>query len=683
MKQRVRTAFVTALLSFIAVLLPQPALGAPGQEERLPTPPEPPVNVPNYGTTVRPDGTPVAVVVPSAKGGMLNVVDLTTGTSTHHPLSTEDIDVQTWAFATLPDRSLLIGAAHHLFRYDPSKDIAESITQLSLPSQAGWTQVDGKFETIWDIAVDEAGTAYLSTNGKGKGVGAHILTWSQGHGWGLLPGGVPVTNAKYAQAIDYADGHVYVGTSGAQVLKVNVASGTKTEVPVSSGAQGNYEYLEVHGGWLYTDKLTERGTVAFNLETGELRDIGNFRGHFATRPGDPTRVYFAHHGETSGRWLYSYDPTAGPDAGPTPVLHDNNLRSRLSPLSFASADWFVSSEMHSGEVSVANLATGTVNLYPDLLTVGPRVIQSMAAAGDKLYASWYMTTAALLEVTPGQTTAETSYAMPDFPASQAESMVSDGDLLATGLYPGGTIRIQSLSKPDEAVTHKIGFDQDRPYAAISLGNGNFAFGSVPSSEKLGGALSVYRDKTLKTYPFRNLNYADGLDRTLLTDLAPISLAHRGDKIYMGTSKRGGHDTFAGTDEAYVVEFDLTQEKVTAITRVFEKQVAVTGLTVGADGVLYGITGQHVFSLIDGKVTGQRLTTRTEVNRSWMLERDGVLYAVVGGQLRAIPTGNMAAAHVIASSGPGDAWIMGLSLGADGYLYYAKGAELFRHSVLKG
>ena len=79
MKQRVRTAFLTALLSVVAVLLPQPALGAPGQEERLPTPPEPPVNVPNYGTTVRPDGTPVAVVVPSGKGGMLNVVDLTTG----------------------------------------------------------------------------------------------------------------------------------------------------------------------------------------------------------------------------------------------------------------------------------------------------------------------------------------------------------------------------------------------------------------------------------------------------------------------------------------------------------------------------------------------------------------------------------------------------------------------------
>ena len=324
-----------------------------------------------------------------------------------------------------------------------------------------------------------------------------------------------------------------------------------------------------------------------------------------------------------------------------------------------------------------------MNLYAGRLAAGPRAIQSMAAAGDKLYASWYMTTAALLEVTPGQTAAEASYAMPKFPASQAESIVSDGDLLATGLYPGGIIRIQSLSKPDEAVNHTIGFDQDRPYAAISLGNGNFAFGSVPSSEKLGGALSVYRDKTLKTYPFRNLNYADGLDRTLLTNLAPISLAHRGDKIYMGTSKRGGHSAFAETNEAYVVEFDLTQEKVTAITRVFEKQSAVTGLTVGADGVLYGITGQHVFSLVDGKVTGQRLTNGSEVNRSWVLERDGVLYAVVGGQLRAIPTGNMAAAKVIASSGPGDAWIMGLSLGADGYLYYAKGAELFRHSAPKG
>lgn len=82
-----RLAFLTAILAFLALLLPKVAHAAPGQEEKLPAPPPPLANVPNFGTTVRPDGTPIAVVVPSGIGGVVNIVDLNTGASSSLPLA--------------------------------------------------------------------------------------------------------------------------------------------------------------------------------------------------------------------------------------------------------------------------------------------------------------------------------------------------------------------------------------------------------------------------------------------------------------------------------------------------------------------------------------------------------------------------------------------------------------------
>ena len=109
------------------------------------------------------------------------------------------------------------------------------------------------------------------------------------------------------------------------------------------------------------------------------------------------------------------------------------------------------------------------------------------------------------------------------------------------MYPGGRVRIQSLSDPKEVTIKEIGAGQDRPYAAIPLGEGDFAFGSVPGYGQLGGALSIYDGaaKSLDTYAFdKSTTYAPGVNGSLLRDLAPISLAQHGGKIYMGTTNVG-------------------------------------------------------------------------------------------------------------------------------------------------
>lgn len=676
---------LAALLSLVVMLTPSIATADPGSEEVLPRTPTPKPSVPNFGTTTRADGTPIAVVVTSGLGGKLNVIELKPGgTTTALDFADESIDVQAWSFATLPDRSLLIGSWRELFRYEPD---GNKVTRLSQEGQPGWKEADRRrFETIWDIAVDESGTAYLAASVKGDG-GARILTWRADKGWGSLPGGDPVSSSQYAQSIDYADGHVYVGTGpkNPQVIRVNTTTGAKQVLPVlPSRASGTHIHLEVHGGWLYTNKPEQYGGVAYNLATGAVRDLGGYGQHVVVRPGDPRNVYFVHNGKESGKSLFSYDPTTGTR---TLVLNHSSLRTRLSPLSWATPDIFVSNEMTTGEVSHADLRSGTVTLQSDFLAVSGRQIQAMTSASNgKLYASWFMTSDGVLEVTPGATAGETTYRMAERPVAQAESMASDGEWLASGQYPNGTVRIESLRDPKNVTTLGIGYRQDRPYVTVPLGGGDFAFGSVPTYGNLGGAISIYERSTgkLEVYPLlASRTYAPGVNGSLVANLSPISMARKGNTLYVGTTTRGGHGMSADTEEAYILEFDLTKgnRKVTRITKVLDQQVAVTGLTVGSDGVLYGITGTHVFRYVDGRIEAQKDDIgRSEQNRSWLLERGGRLYGVIGGRLVSYVAKDFSGRQVLAEPGPGNTWVTGLTLGTDGRLYYAKGATLYRQSV---
>ena len=80
------------------------------KEEALPATPPAPPSVPSYGTTVKADGTPVAVVVSGGAGGKLSIVNLNTGESTAKDFDDGGADAQPWGFATLKDKTVLIGA---------------------------------------------------------------------------------------------------------------------------------------------------------------------------------------------------------------------------------------------------------------------------------------------------------------------------------------------------------------------------------------------------------------------------------------------------------------------------------------------------------------------------------------------------------------------------------------------
>ena len=131
-----------------------------GHEEKITSNgerPPAPVNVPNYGTTLKGD-TPVAVVVSGGIGGKLNVVDLVSGTTiVQKDFASETHDVQPWGFATLSDKSVLIAAGlSGLWRYDPKDDSVEHLIE-------GDNKAIKNANFFWDVVVDEHDTAYIAT----------------------------------------------------------------------------------------------------------------------------------------------------------------------------------------------------------------------------------------------------------------------------------------------------------------------------------------------------------------------------------------------------------------------------------------------------------------------------------------------------------------------------------------
>ena len=111
----------------------------------------------------------------------------------------------------------------------------------------------------------------------------------------------------------------------------------------------------------------------------------------------------------------------------------------------------------------------------------------------------------------------------------------------------------------------------------------------------------------------------------------------------------------------------------------EGQNAITALTFGDDGMLYGITGAQVFKVDTASfaITKNKvLKDAQEVNRSWLVQHGGQLFGVVQGTLYAIQTSDLTS-QSIAGGG-----VSALTLGKDGYLYYARGADIYRNDYAK-
>lgn len=724
MTVRPRSLIGAALAVFLALAgsVTAPANADPpaiGQEEKLETSPPPPPSLPNYGTTFLPDGTPVAVMVSGGSGGLLNLINLNTSTPVDEPqvLAQEGVDAQPWGFARLSDNSVLIGASSNLYHYDPSKPRNKRITVLSVVGQEGFTEeLKKKLEFVWDIAVDDNDTAYISVYSK---VGGSVLTYRKGTGWGTLAGGDPVAvGDNHARSIDYDDGKLYVTVSPAnpRLFVFDLANpGSKEVIPLPAGVANPKEYLaflEVQAGIAYIGHSDGKATTVLNLATGDHETWPGVTSNVIPRPGEPKKVTYWKKAQGDSARLVEYDPEARTH---TDVLVDNSLLRRIAATSWVTHDLFVSTEMNGGRVSIYRVGEPKSSLLSGLVIPMRRDIGSLAVAEDgSLYGGWYMVARKLLRITPGPTAKDTSYSLLDAPLGQVEGLAIHGDHLVTGLYVGGRVGYHSLSDPANFLEKPagIGEPQDRPYAVIHTTGDQFAVGTVPSGGHLGGALALVnaKDRAIETgpdgtpsvHPFKEIKNAQGQVVTELTQQAPISLAHRDGKLYIGTTIRGGHGVSAtnpdgSLQESYIVEFDLATRTVTRIVNPFpgKGQRAVAALTWGENGMLHGATGKYVFTLDPATLTvtnSRSMETTGEMNnRTWLLHHRNELFGIFGGTLYAISADLQTITPLAPPREIKDETrevaseklpVGSLVIGKDDHIYFARGPELYRHTYLK-
>ncbi|VEG29760.1 NHL repeat-containing protein [Actinomyces howellii] len=705
---------VLALGGALALSAPARAV-APG-EEALPQVASPAPSLPAIGTTTSAQGRPLAVVVAGGDGGVLHVVDLLSRqVVAREAFAPTGTDVQPWGYATLSDRSVLMASGGgQLFRIDAEAPAGQKVVTLSSSSVPGWDEVAALGDFYWDVVVDEQDRAYVASHSPTHGGRVLALDTRANGGagqWSDLLGAPLQQGQTDVRSLAYEDGLLYAGTgtTSPSVHRIDVATRQSTELSlpesVTQGSKG-ITRLEVRGANLYVGApspgsgvqpacggtcVLDPATGAARTHDGQAMGVGSWNGEVVTRPEEPEKVYY--YVQLRGeRTIQEYDPRTNSSRT---LVTDADLTTRLSSSSWATHEVLVTSEKDSGALGVYDASSASV----DALASGHRIegaarsIQALAGLPDgSVYGSWYMTTPALLRVTPGQQAAGTTSELAEAPNGQVEGFGVGSGWMVTGVYPSGSLvryRLGADGRPGapEEQTASIEHGQARPFAVVPVGGERFAVASTPADHEVAdGALSVFDAGTneVVTYPFSGLTDAAGAPVEAVSGRRPVSLAYRDGKVYVGTSARAGG---SAQDGPVVIEFDLSTRAVTRVSEPVAGQRAVTALAAGEDGRLYATTGRRVLALSPSSLA---VTASVELRLGYedarpsqLIHHGGTLYGVMGGRLQAVAAadGVLGSPQVLADihTGPqGKVYVHSLTLGADSNLYYARGSGLYRY-----
>ena len=686
--------------------LPRPAATQAGREELVSTPIPDEPNIPSYGTTTDKGGRPLAFVVSGGYGGSLNVIDLKNKRKIDVKKTVLDKDgaeLYPWGYATLSNRHVVAACSNgRLYDIDPDTYAVKRLGDDG-SSNKNYEEISKRGSFYWDIVADEHDRLYIASSSEGHG--GRVLTYDAKNGrWGDLTNSQIQEGERDIRSVAYENGVVYAGTGMTKpsIYRIPTANPRAQRLNVPAALRkgsGSVASLEAKGGRLYVTMSDMRnadgslicdGACALDPNTGALLGKArSFTKRVVARPGEAKKVYYfatAKNPRTgaSERNLMEHNPDDGSER---PVFTNDEFADNLSRSAWVTHDVFVSTNINRDGITVYDAKAKTGATFKAKLNIAPRSIQSMIAPSDgKLYAGWFMHTRKIARIDP----ASRSYSLLPQSLKQVESFAQSGDWLVSGLYTGGMLESRNLKtgetrKPIEVAKGK---NQDRPFAMTSVENGRVAVGTVPGYGKLGGALGFYdvaknQMEPNRVYLLKDLPVADPALRGSLDGLSPISMAYRNGKLYVGTTARGGSGSafeHSAKSEGKVFVFDVAKQTVTAVKTPVPgfQQYAVTALTFGDDGKLYGTTGGYVFELNPNTldvVKRAKVSGGKEVNRSQLVYKSGMLYGVFQPGTALFPI----SAQTFKASAPVARGVSGLVRGTDGNLYYAKGPSIYRYT----
>ncbi|CAM3612916.1 cohesin domain-containing protein [Marinicrinis lubricantis] len=581
-----------------------------------------------------------------------------------------------WAVTIGSDNNVYIGGTQTgiLFRYLPQE---KKLENLGVNPSNRW---------IWDLDASSDGKIYGSTYPDSKAFVYDIETDTFTDMGTIHPG------QDYVRGSGVTDQYFYAGIgTTAYLYRFDRETGEKSEIPLPiTGTSTSVSNIWSHGGKLFIAYGTS--LLVIDEQTYEVRkqldwqDPNTFDGQIsAPSPHDSNLIYFRNK-NTSQLWTYHLETDEISLAEPELYLPNVSLKAmnwvELTEGEKAGRHVLV---MLSAEIDqmIYDPVEHTLDVIrPDVLKSGID-IQSLETGPDgNLYMGGYQGAMSVYDTSKGE------FVLQEKEPHQIEGIGFLNGKVYFGIYGGAVISEFDPTKPFEMganprTVYDIQDDQSRPFTFTS-GEGKLFVGTVADYGYLGGALTIY-DQAADTW---------SVHQNVVQNQSVIGLAYDQGKVYGGTSIWGGLGIDPSETEAKLFEWDVAAASKTAefVPEVpgFVSPQMIGELSIGPDGNLWGImwgttkdasSGFALFALdletkevVKSKVltTGERASSWRPFFMRW--GDDGLLYTTIGRQLIAFDPETLASKQLV------NEYVHLMTLGEDGSIYYAQGAELMRIPV---
>ncbi|MFC7677531.1 dockerin type I domain-containing protein [Paenibacillus sp. GCM10028914] len=575
--------------------------------------------------------------------------------------------VNAWSHIVTADGTVYIGGGDKLFQYSPlTRDLTD--LGIALPGES----------SIWSLTADEQGNVYGGTFPNGKVFQFDPVSRTfKDHG-SMVPG------QQYVRSIDYKDGIIYAGVgSTGHIIKLNPETGEKTELPIREIPGVTtlpFVYgLDIRGDYLlaYMSGNGIASLIIYDMvENRWLDEIYDGYGGVHISPEQDGHVYFV-----QNKKIMAFDLSTA-QVTDTGMSYGSGLRSSGWVTESGDPDFPGKSLVtiqYGGKVTYFNPQTAKVKNVDVGVEGQPTQIHALEMGPDgAMYMSGY-TAAIASKYNPADGSILT------FPMGQAESIGQLNEKLYFGVYAGADMRVFDTTMPVKANENpkslfKIGENQDRPYVSTT-GDGKIFFGSIPDYGHLGGALTVY-DPAVGTSSVK-------VFRNIVQDQSIVGLAYKDGKIYGSTTIRGGLGIDSSATEAKMFIWDVEKEQKIAeftpeIPGAVKAPIMISGLTFDANGKLWAAADGILFSIdmeaqrvIDSKVVYPGVTDYGMWRPIHIrVGSDGLLYTDLHGKITILDPVTLAHKEVGVAA-------QLMTLGKDGHIYYAEGAQLKRIKVSEG
>ncbi len=455
---------------------------------------------------------------------------------------------------------------------------ADKVENLGAPTE------DTSF--LWQVDTSPTGVACTGTfEGAHQGTlpPAHLACWHPStRTWRDY--GTFGDHNTYARSTAVVGNTAYVGTGSVskELWAVNLTTGKKRQITVPEGVPDGtgftYE-MDADHRHLYVRWSPGGGYVYDTLLGRWAGSLGAYSGQSVSSRDADDEIYVV-----SGNQLSRYDvrrdvltPTGfavGGSRGVERVVDPGSGRELVVGALSDGRVWRYDPATDEGQLDYVDGLIGTP-VTPRAMTVGP---------DGKVYQGGYFS-GGLSSYDP-----ETGeWWFRGFPP-QAEGMVTHAGKLYLGTYTGAQIyeydpaAAWSATNPRLVLGLRDG-GQDRPWAMASAGR-YLAVGTQPGYGLLAGELALYdpADGSVRRYP------------NAVADQSITALTYADGVLYGGTMVFGGNGSTPTQTEAKVFAVDVASGTKLWETTPVPGERAVSGLTVDADGQLWGITAGKLFEL---------------------------------------------------------------------------------------